>query len=85
MPGFNISAMTAEEQEKIAVDMMASAVAYKERMRMPVVPELVARDLPEQFREYFKERVLHYRQVSPRFPGASDPVYLEMAEKNKKT
>lgn len=40
-------ALTAkEDQDKVAIDMVASGVAYKERLAMPVVAELVAREQP---------------------------------------
>jgi len=80
----NIAKLSKEDQDKVAVDLVASAVAYKERMNMPVVPEVVAREQPEHLREYFMERVRHYRQLSMQLPGSSDPRYIEMAEANKK-
>ncbi|OXZ49438.1 DNA polymerase III, theta subunit [Escherichia coli] len=52
MSGFNIAAKSKEEQDKVAVDLVASGVAYKERLAMPVVAELVAREQPEHLREY---------------------------------
>lgn len=60
----NIAGLSKEDQDKVAVDLVASAVAYKERMNMPVVPEVVTREQPEHLREYFMERVRHYRQLS---------------------
>ena len=56
----------------------------KERLNQPVVAEVVAREQPEHLREYFMERVRHYRQLSTQLPGASDPRYVEMAEANGK-
>lgn len=53
MSGFNLSPTSKEEQEKVAIDLVASGVAYKERLAMPVVPELVARDVSEHLRAYF--------------------------------
>ncbi|MCH0581446.1 DNA polymerase III subunit theta [Escherichia coli] len=41
----------------VAVDLVASGVAYKERLNLPVVAEVVAREQPEHLREYFMERV----------------------------
>ncbi|WP_141394233.1 DNA polymerase III subunit theta, partial [Enterobacter hormaechei] len=61
-----------------------SGVAVKERLNQPVVPEIVAREVPEELREYFLERLRHYRQRSQQLPKASDPQYSEMAEANKK-
>lgn len=43
----NIAKLSKEDQDKVAVDLVASAVAYKERLNMPVVPEMVAREQPE--------------------------------------
>lgn len=84
MSQFNIAAGSKEEQDKVAVDLVASAVAFKERMNMPVVPEVVAREQPEHLREYFMERVRHYRQISTQLPNANDQRYIEMAEANGK-
>ncbi|HBA7814039.1 TPA: hydroxyacid-oxoacid transhydrogenase [Escherichia coli] len=64
MSGSNLAAKSKEEQAKVAVDLVASGVAYKERLAMPVVAELVAREQPEHLREYFMERLRHYRQLS---------------------
>ena len=68
----------------MAVDLVASEVAYKERLNLPVVAEVVTREQLEHLREYFMERVRHYRQISTQLPGASDPRYVEMAEANGK-
>lgn len=64
MSGLNLASTTKEDQDRVAIDLVASGVAYKERLAMPVVAELVARDVPEHLREYFRERLEHYRQVS---------------------
>ncbi|EAQ6042136.1 hydroxyacid-oxoacid transhydrogenase, partial [Salmonella enterica] len=53
MSGFNLAAKSKEDQDKVAIDLVASGVAYKERLAMPVVAELVARDVPEHLRAYF--------------------------------
>ncbi|QLK17859.1 DNA polymerase III subunit theta [Raoultella ornithinolytica] len=84
MSKWNIAAKPKEEQDKVNVDLAASGVTYKERMNMPVVAEMVAREQPEQLREYFMERVRHYREQSIQLPKASDPRYIEMAEQNTK-
>lgn len=84
MSKWNIAAKPKEEQDKVNVDLAASGVAYKERMNMPVVAEMVAREQPEHLREYFMERVRHYREQSIQLPKASDPCYIEMAEQNTK-
>ncbi|HDV9415358.1 TPA: DNA polymerase III subunit theta, partial [Raoultella ornithinolytica] len=62
MSKFNIASRPKEEQDKVNVDLAASGVAYKERMNMPVVAEMVAREQPEHLREYFMERVRYYRE-----------------------
>ncbi|MCW9581300.1 DNA polymerase III subunit theta [Raoultella ornithinolytica] len=84
MSGFNIAAKSPEEQDKVNVDLAASGVAYKERMNMPVVAEMVVREQPEHLREYFMERVRYYREQSIQLPRASDPRYIEMAEQSQK-
>ena len=81
---WNIAAKSKDEQDKVNVDLAASGVAYKERLNMPVVAEVVARQQPEHLRDYFMERVRYYREQSIQLPRASDPRYLEMAEQNSK-
>ncbi|HBT7473186.1 TPA: DNA polymerase III subunit theta, partial [Klebsiella pneumoniae] len=44
---WNIAAKSKDEQDKVNVDLAASGVAYKERLNMPVVAEVVAREQPE--------------------------------------
>jgi DNA polymerase-3 subunit theta len=78
MSGINISTRSKEDQDKIAVDLAASGVAYKERLNQPVVPEMVVREQPGELQEYFMERLRHYRQLSQQLPKASDPQYAEM-------
>ena len=68
----------------MAVDLVASEVAYKERLNLPVVAEVVTREQLEHLREYFMERIRHYRQISTQLPGPSEPRYVEMAEANGK-
>ncbi|HBC5385633.1 TPA: DNA polymerase III subunit theta [Citrobacter koseri] len=84
MSKLNIAARNQEERDKVNVDLAASGVAYKERLNMAVIAEQVAREQPEHLREYFMERVRHYREQSINLPRASDPRYTEMAEANKK-
>ncbi|EHM0998078.1 DNA polymerase III subunit theta [Salmonella enterica] len=73
MSGLNFAATTKEEQDRVAIDLLASGVAYKERLAMPVVAELVVREQPEHLREYFRARLEHYRQVSAQFPDKKCP------------
>ena len=84
MSKHNIATKTKDEQDKVNVDLVASGVAYKGRMNLPVVAEVVAREQPEHLRDYFMERVRYYREQSVQLPRASDPRYLEMAEQNAK-
>ncbi|WP_444878213.1 DNA polymerase III subunit theta [Citrobacter koseri] len=84
MSDWNIAAKPKDEQDKINVDLAASGVAYKERLNIPVIAEQIAREQPEHLREYFMERLMHYREISLQLPKSSDPRYLEMSERNDK-
>ncbi|EKS7092614.1 DNA polymerase III subunit theta [Escherichia coli] len=84
MSHFNIAEKSKEEQDKANVDLAASGVAYKERLNMPVIAEVVMREQPEHLRDYFLERLKFYREKSIDLPRASDPRYMEMADSNKK-
>ncbi len=82
---WNIADKPKDEQDKVNVDLTASGVAYKERLNMSVIAELVAREQPEHLRDYFMERVRYYREQSLHLPRASDPRYIEMTEQNAKS
>ncbi|WP_024556630.1 DNA polymerase III subunit theta [Franconibacter pulveris 1160] len=84
MANWNLASKSQEERDKVNVDLAASGVAYKERMNMPIIAEQVMREQPEHLREYFMERLRHYRETSVQLPRPSDPRYIEMAEANKK-
>lgn len=84
MSGLNLAATTKEEQDMVAIDLVASGVAYKERLAMPVVAELVARDVPEHLREYFRVRLEHYRLVSAQLPDKNAPEYVRKEDEVKK-
>ncbi|HDR2404881.1 TPA: DNA polymerase III subunit theta [Enterobacter asburiae] len=84
MSNHNTAEKPQEDRDKVNVDLAASGVAYKERLNMPVIAEQVAREQPEHLREYFMERVRHYREQSVALPKPSDSRYVEMAEANKK-
>ncbi|KAA6001444.1 DNA polymerase III subunit theta [Pantoea sp. M_5] len=73
----NLAARSREERDRINVDLAASGVAYKERMNMPVIPHEVEMQQPESQREYFRERLQHYRNASLQFPRGTDPVYFK--------
>ncbi|ORM55930.1 DNA polymerase III subunit theta [Pantoea conspicua] len=77
----NLAARSREERDRINVDLAASGVAYKERMNQPVIPHEVEMQQPESQREYFRERLQHYRNVALKYPRGTDPVYQK--EENK--
>ncbi len=81
---YNLGDLPQTEKDKINTDIAASGVAYKERLNMPVVAIHVEGEQPEALREYFRQRLTHYRQASASFPRSFDPAYLQMAETNKK-
>ncbi|EKL6982119.1 DNA polymerase III subunit theta [Escherichia coli] len=80
MSEFNIAAKSQEERDKVNVDLAASGVAYKERLNMPVIAEVVMREQPENLRDYFLDRLKFYREKSITLPKGSDPVYLRKEE-----
>ncbi|AVX37985.1 DNA polymerase III subunit theta [Yersinia massiliensis] len=65
--GYNLAELSREEMAKMNVDLAASGVAFKERYNMPVIPEMVAREQPEELCEYFSQRLAHYRIESNKF------------------
>lgn len=69
MSKYNLASKTPEERDKVNVDMAAASVAWKERLRKPIIAEQECMKQPEHLREYFMERVAYFRQVSTRFPG----------------
>jgi len=71
----NLAARSREERDRINVDLAASGVAYKERMNLPVIAMELEMQQPAELREYFKERLQHYRNLALQFPRGSDPVY----------
>jgi DNA polymerase-3 subunit theta len=73
----NLAARSREEHDRINVDLDASGVAYKERMNQPVIPHEVEMQQHAAMREYFKERLQHYRNVALQFPRGTDPVYFK--------
>ncbi len=60
----NLATLPQEEKDKINVDLAAAAVAFKERYNMPVIAEMVEREQPESLRDWFRQRLAHYRQLS---------------------
>ncbi|MGL9759940.1 MAG: DNA polymerase III subunit theta [Symbiopectobacterium sp.] len=63
----NLANLTAQEMDKVNVDLAASSVAFKERYNMPVIPELVEKEQPKHLRDYFRKRIAFYRQRSLQF------------------
>ncbi|MCS5453993.1 DNA polymerase III subunit theta [Enterobacter asburiae] len=61
MPSSNIAVKLQEDRDKVNFDLAASGVAYKERLNVPVIAEVVMRELPEHLRNYFFERLKFYR------------------------
>lgn len=84
MSGFNLAATSKEDQDKVAIELVASGVAYKERLAMPVVAELVAREQPEHLREYFRAQLEHYRQVCAQLPDKNAPEYAKKEDEVKR-
>jgi DNA polymerase-3 subunit theta len=80
MTDFNIAAKSEDERDRVNVDLAAAGVAYKERMNMPVVAEVVAREQPEHLKQYFIERLANYREVSTQLPSGNAAVYQKVEE-----
>lgn len=57
----NLADLSKDEMDKVNVDLAAGGVAFKERYYMPVIAEHAEREQPEHLREYFRERLAHYR------------------------
>ncbi|HHH0244429.1 TPA: DNA polymerase III subunit theta [Yersinia enterocolitica] len=60
---YNLADLPKDEMDKINVDLAASGVAFKERYNMPIIPAQIEDQQPEHLREYFRDRVKHYREV----------------------
>ena len=84
MSKWNIAAFPKEKQDKVAVDKVAAAVAWQERMNKPVVPELVEREQPEHLRQYFRQRLEVHRQNSQQLPRANAPEYNKPGDEQQK-
>ncbi len=57
MNDFNIASKSQDERDKFNVNLAASGGAYKERLNMPVIAEVVMREQPEHLRDYFLVRL----------------------------
>lgn len=71
----NLAARSREERDKVNVDLAASGVAYKERLNQPVIAMEVELQQPADLREYFRERLQHYRNIALQYPRGTDPIY----------
>lgn len=60
----NLADWPQQEKDKVNVDLAAAGVAFKERYNMPVIAEMVEREQPEALREWFRQRLMQYRQAS---------------------
>ncbi|CNI48782.1 DNA polymerase III subunit theta [Yersinia intermedia] len=60
---FNLADKPQDDKDKMAVDLAASGVAFKERYNMPVIPAQIEEQQPAHLREYFRDRVKYYREV----------------------
>lgn len=63
----NLALLTQEEKDKVNVELAAAGVAFKERYNMPVVAEMVENEQPGALRDWFRQRLMHYRQASLSF------------------
>ncbi|WP_462182688.1 DNA polymerase III subunit theta [Klebsiella variicola] len=84
MSKWNTASFPKEEQDNVAVDKVAAAVAWQERMNKPVVPELVEREQPEHLRQYFRERLRVHRLNSQQLPRANAPEYNKPGDEQQK-
>ncbi|MEX6396017.1 DNA polymerase III subunit theta [Providencia hangzhouensis] len=62
----NLALLPKDEMDKVNVDLLASGVAFKERYNIAIIAEAVEQQ-PEHLREYFRERLVYYRQLSQNF------------------
>ncbi|AOM40358.1 DNA polymerase III subunit theta [Xenorhabdus hominickii] len=60
----NLAKLSKDEMDKVNVDLAASGVAFKERYNMPVISDTIKQSQPLHLREYFQQRLSHYRQQS---------------------
>ncbi|MEX9213962.1 DNA polymerase III subunit theta [Providencia rettgeri] len=63
----NLALLPKDEMDKVNVDLLTSGVAFKERYNIAIIAEAVEREQPEHLREYFRERLVYYRQLSQNF------------------
>nr|EMA4647215.1 DNA polymerase III subunit theta [Providencia rettgeri] len=63
-----LAELPKEDKDKVNVDLAASGVAYRERLSKPVIDIEVENQQLEHLREYFRGRLVHYRELSKRLP-----------------
>lgn len=63
----NLALLPKDEMDKVNVDLLASGVAFKERYNIAILADAIEREQPEHLREYFRERLVYYRQLSQNF------------------
>ncbi|MDR0218245.1 MAG: DNA polymerase III subunit theta [Enterobacteriaceae bacterium] len=61
---YNLARLSKDEMDKVNVDLAASGVAFKERYNMPVTIDTIEQVQPQHLREYFQQRLNHYRKQS---------------------
>ncbi|MEN7463195.1 DNA polymerase III subunit theta [Pantoea dispersa] len=71
----NLASRERAERDKVNVDLVASGVTYRERLNLPVITAQVEHQQPEELRDYFRDRLAYYRNLSLNLPGGNDPVY----------
>jgi len=71
----NQAARSPEESAQVNEDLAALGVAYKDRQNLYVTSAESERQQPEEWREYFRERLQHYRNLALKYPRGTDSVY----------
>lgn len=71
----NLAARSPEERANVNMDLVASGVAYKERLDRRGFPPEVEREQLEALRDYFRERQQHYRNLALQFSRRTDLVF----------
>lgn len=74
MTNHNIAEKPQKYCDQVSVDLTASGMAYKERMNMPVIAEVVMREHPEHMRDYILECLRHNRELSITLSKSSDAI-----------
>ncbi len=64
----NLANQPQDEKDKLNTDLVASGIAYKERLGLPYDLYETEKQQPEHLRPYFRERLEYYREIGKRFP-----------------